>query len=201
MAKMFAGMILASGLAACVTAPEMEMNAAADAQAPRLIEADAPHAEAPAPLSHFAPMIGRWVITDWSPNETGAWIEGSGADWDFAYVMDGWAVQDVWVKPGRATAVDDPSQRTIGTNVRLWDDANDRWKMSWIRTSAGEPQTWYAQSTAEEIVMTLTLPGQDAPRRRITFYDMTGETFDWRMEAAGEDGAWSEIYRIHGERP
>lgn len=162
--------------------------------------ASSPHPDAPEALSHFAPLIGRWAVKDWTRDANGDWVEGPGADWEFAYAMDGWAVEDTWVQPPRDAALKPGAQRFYGVNVRAWDPASGDWKMTWIHTRAGDPQTWRATSTPDEIVMTLTPPGADAPQRRITFFDMTGDTFDWRMELAGEDGGWREAYRIHGDR-
>jgi hypothetical protein len=159
-----------------------------------------PAEDAPAALAHFEPLIGRWEITDWTKDEDGNWVEGTGADWDFWYALDGWAVQDLWVRPGRDTELDDEKKRFIGTNLRMWDPAAEAWKMSWIFKGPGAPQNWTATSTPDEIVMSFTPPGAEEPAQRIRFFNMTGDSFDWMMTARGDDGEWAEAYKIRGVR-
>lgn len=155
---------------------------------------------APEQLSHFAPLVGRWKIEDWSKDKEGNWVESTGAEWDFWYALDGWAVQDLWVKPGYNVEVDDPTKRIIGTNVRVWDTKAEKWMMSWIHTAPGAPQTWTATSTPEEIDMEFTPQGAEESVRRIKFFNMSGDHFDWMMYVRGEDGEWAEGYKIRGTR-
>ncbi len=155
---------------------------------------------APEQLSRFAPLIGRWKIEDWSKDKEGNWVESTGADWDFWFALDGWAVQDLWVQPGYDVELEDPTKRFVGTNVRVWNTAAEQWKMSWIYSPPGAPQNWIATSTPEEIDMEFTPPGAEQSARRIKFFNMTGDHFDWMMYTRGEDDAWVEAYKIRGVR-
>ena len=35
---------------------------------------------------------------------------------------------------------------------------------------------------------------------RITFFDMTDDSFDWKLEWSKDKEQWQEVYRIHGTR-
>jgi len=184
--------IFAAALLAFTSASVAGINAA---------QAETPGANpnAPEQLSHMRNMIGRWAIKDQSLGQDGSWTDGPGADWDFYYTLDGYAIEDIWVQPPRAVDVDDEKTRTVGVNIRKYDPDADKWVMAWITKAPGGVQTFSATSTDEELVMVEDVPSAQGSIRRITFYNMTGATFDWRMEVSSDDGAnWREIYRIKG---
>jgi hypothetical protein len=181
----------------CVLSASHDLAIAGDAEHPKSV--GTPADGAPEELEHFRNLIGNWSIQDWTKTSEGEWTEGPGADWDFWYAMKGWAVQDLCVRPGMNTDMEDPSQRFIGTNIRVWDSQIGKWKMSWIFNQTGAPQAWEATSTPEEIAMTFTPPGTTEPSRRVRFYNMTGTQFDWHMQAL-QDGNWNDVYRLKGTR-
>lgn len=155
---------------------------------------------APDELHHFAPMIGRWAIEDWALGADGEWVAGAGADWDFWYGMDGWAVLDLWVRPGREVDTASPDDRFVGMNIRLWDTAAQQWRMTWVYKQPGPAQRLEATSTPDEINMTRHDPESGALIERIRFYNMTGDSFDWIMTQPDENGDWRGVYKLKGTR-
>lgn len=153
--------------------------------------------DAPEQLAQMDPLIGAWRITDQERQDDGSWAPGDGAEWHFYYILDGYGIQDDWIQP--ATDVDIPeSERVRGTNIRIYDPKEERWEMAWIAKPGNSLQTFHAHYADGALIMeSVSGTPQD---RRITFYDMTGETFDWTMEIQRPDGSWLAVYRIHGER-
>lgn len=171
-------------------------NPGADAPAPKM----GPNENAPPELSHMQNMIGDWAIADQVRQQDGSWADGPGADWDFYYTLDGYAIEDIWVKPARATPVDDEAQRVVGVNIRKYDPEAEQWVMAWLTKAPGGVQTFSATSDEEKVVMRNDVTPPQGQMRRITFYNMTGENFDWRLELSSDGEAWTEVYRIHGTR-
>lgn len=159
-----------------------------------------PNENAPPELSHMANMIGEWAIADSVRQQDGSWADGTGADWDFYYTLDGYAIEDIWVKPARATAVDDESSRTVGVNIRKYDPEAQQWVMAWLTKAPGGVETFTATSDDEQVVMLADAPNAQGQLRRITFYNMTGDSFDWRLEWSTDGEQWTEVYRIRGTR-
>jgi len=178
----------------------IELIAAAALGPAEAAVADGPNPHAPAQLAHMAPLIGHWDMRDWSRNADGEWVEGPGADWTFWWALDGYAVQDLWVAPGRDVAVDDPAKRQVGTNVRRVDPETGAWEMAWLTRAAGPTLRFTAESDGDTIVMRSVEPHFTGAPTRVTFYDMTGDSFDWTLERAADGETFVEILRLKGTR-
>jgi len=187
--KVFIAFILLT-VAACGGEKEMSLHGALSV-----------NENAPAELSHLKNMIGEWAIEDSILQADGSWAPGPGADWDFYYTLDGYAFEDIWVQPPRAVSVEDETKRTVGVNIRKYDPVAEKWVMAWLTKGPGVVQTFSATSNEDELVMVEDEVNAQGYIRRITFYNMTGDTFDWRMEASTDEGeTWAEAYRIKGTK-
>jgi len=162
--------------------------------------ADGPNDNAHANLRHMAPLIGQWDITDYNLSPEGEWVEGSGADWSFWWALDGYAVQDLWIAPGYDVALDDETRRSVGTNIRRVDPATGEWEMAWLTKASGPTLRFTAKSTEDEVVMESVEPHFTGAPTRITFYNMTGDSFDWTLERAADGETYTAIYKIEGTR-
>lgn len=152
---------------------------------------------APPETMQLAPLLGNWKITDQALQQDGNWVPGNGAQWHWYTILDGYAIQDDWIAP----ALDDPtpeSGRQFGTNIRIYNPAEQRWEMAWAASSGNKIDTFVATGDDETVVMTGEFNGRNS---RITFFDMTADSFDWKLELQNpEDETWLEVYRIHGDR-
>jgi len=72
--------------------------------------------------------------------------------------------------------------------------------MTWLTPSSAQPQNFTATSTFDEIVMSADDIDPQGNFRRITFLDMTDDSFDWKLEWSKDKEQWLEVYRIHGSR-
>jgi len=140
------------------------------------------------PLAQFGQYLGDWRIEDSRlSRETGLWEPGQGARWIFSCLGDGTAIQDFWI----------PSGGPVGTNLRTYSDETGSWDIAWaIKGVPGFAHIVAKQNVAGEIVMEYRSPVQNPPRR-ITFYPVDKEGWNWKLEFSFDGGdSWTEVYRI-----
>jgi hypothetical protein len=184
------------------------------AQAP---PAPAPSAAAPAPAfdpgrlnpdappetRQFGRFAGIWDVDMKIRQDDGSWPEkGFPAEWRFRYALDGWAIQDDWFAPPPDRPVEEGGRRQLGTNLRIYDPAAKHWDVAWISNTQQQLSTFEAVAEGDDGMVMTGLHASGKPSRT-TFYDVTDDSFDWRLElqGLGEDPeAWTEVARIHAER-
>lgn len=163
--------------------------------------ADGPAEGAPPELAHFAKLIGDWSTTEEGLAPDGSsWAPSKGADWNFRWSFDGWGIADDYTSPPMSESVEDESKRQRGTNLRIYNPTSGQWVMTWLTPGSATPQNFTATSTDGKIVMSNDALNPQGHWGRITFFEMTGDTFDWKLEWSKDKESWFEVYRIHGER-
>jgi len=170
-------------------------GAALAAGAPLL--AEGPNPDAPDAVRQYGQLMGDWTCASSSLQADGTWLEAPGrATWSWYYVLEGYAVQDVW-RPG------DPAQ-PVGTNLRTYDAEADTWHMVWATSAQARFDHFSAVHQDGRIVMTgerwarKAFPAHTA---RITFYGITDKHFDWSYEfSASGEAPWTEQSRLSCDR-
>lgn len=140
-----------------------------------------PAADAPAGLRQFDFLIGRhdialhaWTGSGWTPPRP------VGARWNGWWGLEGRAVYDEWIDPD-TTGGRPPSR---GVNVRLYDEAEDRWTMMWV----AEPGRTVQDLRAEL---------RDG---RLTMWQVHPERRGWKAEFERlEDGRWARTAFLQDE--
>ena len=100
-----------------------------------------------------------------------------------ARVLEGRAVQDVWIMPPRDQRRGDPDRGMdmYGTTLRSWDPARQVWRIAWTNPVSGHREEqaghWNGRDILQEGVRA------DGTRTRWTFTEITGNSFHWRGEA------------------
>ena len=165
---------------------------------PSNINTIGPNPDAPAAVQQFGQLVGQWSCAGENRAQYGSWTPNPApARWNWYWVLDGYAVQDVW-QPG-TSAPNAPLR--VGTNVRLYDAKTQQWNIIW-GTAA---QSYWENITAKwqadgRIVMHMERPKGtfNAHTARITFFNITDDTFDWHYEAAapGTDVAAESGWRL-----
>jgi hypothetical protein len=152
---------------------------------------------APPETAQFGQLVGIWDITDETLQQDGTWQTGEGAEWIWYYTLDGYAIQDDWIAPPRSVPTSE-TPRQYGTNLRIYNPAAQQWDLTWISNTDRKLSTFTATEEGSTLVMRGThASGNDA---RITFFDMTNTTFEWKLAFGQDDGSWLEVYRIHAVR-
>jgi hypothetical protein len=160
------------------------------------------HSAAPPELQHFSSLLGSWRTTEETLNPDGSgWTVRPHADWHFYLAMNGWAIRDEYFSPALDIAIDDEKNRTIGNNLRVFDSAKGQWHMEWLNKNGTISNTFTARSDSQQIVMLSTQANPSGYFSRITFFAMTPQTFEWKLEWSRDaQSGWFEVGRIHGKR-
>ena len=138
--------------------------------------------EAAMTFSQFGSFSGEWKCTAQQRGDSG-WVQQPGVHtWRWYPILDGTAMQDEWLSDPEA-----PGPRTLGTNVRIWNTERDRWEIAWTSNRQQEWDLIWAEQVRGDMVMHMSRPKRaayNAHVARITFHNITENSFDWRYESA-----------------
>jgi hypothetical protein len=130
----------------------------------------------------FGQFIGDWDITEARyPQPDGSEIKRKG-EIHFGWILDGRAVQDVWMM------YDEKTRRAVpaGTTIRFYDREIDAWHSIWISPVQNALQTFIARKVNDEIVLEgRTKEGY--PENWI-FSQITPTSFRWRSMETHDNG-------------
>jgi hypothetical protein len=147
-------------------------------------------------LGDAAEALG-WLVGGWSAevrdfDAKGNVRSGTG-EWWFSWVLEGRAMQDVWIVPTRAQRSEEHGPLLSGSNdrygstVRWFDRAERQWKMVWINPVSGKTNTLAGGRQGDRVV----LEGEeDGHPLRWSFNDIRPNSFVWRGETHASDGLW-----------
>lgn len=145
-------------------------------------------------------LLGSWDIelVDHLPDGT---QRTSAGEWHFARVLEGRAIQDVFIVPPRiARGPGLPlAGNRYGTTLRVYDARLDAWRVTWINPVSGVTNTLVGRRRGDEIVQ----EGVDADGARITwsFSEIGPRSFRWRGQVSTDDGkTWRLVVEFSGRR-
>ncbi len=100
-----------------------------------------------------------------------------------ARVLEGRAVQDVWIMPrsDERRSGSDPSMNMYGTTLRSWDSATRSWRIEWTNPVRGHHEEQVGRWNGRDILQEGTR--SDGTKTRWTFTEITDDAFHWRGEA------------------
>lgn len=110
-------------------------------------------------------------------------------EWHFGWVLEGRAIQDVWIVPSRQArrpgeAVDNGF---YGTTLRVYDPRIDAWHIQWTDPVSQTYFSMIGRKQGEAIVQ--EGDGTGGNRIRWSFSEITPNSFRWRGEISADDGA------------
>lgn len=149
------------------------------------LRADGPHPDHADALQLFGRLIGSWSI-EWRglyDEEEGGWRTAVG-EWHFGWVLQGRAVQDVWIVPRRSDP--EPGQG-YGTTIRFYDAATKAWRVVWVNPAKGAIYIFEIQEVDGGIVMTTR--DTENELARWAFSEIAENTFRWKGSASDDGGA------------
>jgi hypothetical protein len=142
---------------------------------------DALHAAGPAPdraaqMGLYAWLVGSWEMDAIVHLDDGTTHRGRG-EVHAAWVLDGRAIQDVWILPGVFH----------GTTLRIHDPGRDAWHILWSDPVRQYYARQLGRASGDGIVQHGT---NDAGETiRWSFSDITPSAFRWRGERSRDGGA------------
>lgn len=155
---------------------------------------------APADLSRFAFLIGRWKCDAKVMLPSGEW-QTFHATWVGRYILDGYAIADEY----RMT---DTSGKLIvlGMNFRSYDAAKRVWNIKWLDALTGSWVTLGSEdfggvkSTDQSIVYAFKEPVAAHAYTRATYTNLSPTHFTWRGEKSDDGNTWSEFMVVDAYR-
>jgi len=159
------------------------------------LAADGPHPEHAEELMLFGQFVGEWEL-DWACyDETGEPTETERGEWIFAWVLEGRAVQDVWIIPERDRR-GEPGLPLgeYGTTLRVYHPRLDAWVITWNGPIKGVRRLFLGRRSGPDILVDGRNENGD-PMRWI-FSEITERTFRW-SSVVSTDG--EETWRLREE--
>jgi len=162
--------------------------------------ADEPFPELKEKLSLFGQFIGDWnIIEARYPQPDGTEIKRTG-EVHFGWILEGKAIQDVWVSHDLVTGKPKPR----GTTIRFYDPKIDAWHIIWINPDRCIIQILLARKIEENIVLEGKTP-EGYPEKWI-FSEIKPNSFKWHSVESHDDGkTWMlteemDLKRRHAKR-
>lgn len=143
----------------------------------------------------FGQFVGDWDILEdrfFEPDGTETVLEG---ELHWGWILDGRAVQDVWMFRDKETKRLIPA----GTTVRFYDPKIDAWQSTWITTEGNAVVKFIGRKVGDEIVLEGT--SADGDLLKWTFTDIKSDSFTWLGEESKDGGkTWKLAERMMIQR-
>jgi hypothetical protein len=144
----------------------------------------------------FGWLIGSWEAAVYDYAADGTARESSG-EWHFGRVLEGRAIQDVWIVPPRSQRSSKPLSKQnnrYGTSLRVYDREIGAWRVTWFNPVTGARNDLVGRRQDADIV----LEGINAEGRKIrwSFKEITPTSFRWLGESLEPDG---KTWRLEAE--
>jgi hypothetical protein len=150
------------------------------------LAATGPHPDIPIEHQIFRPFIGSWDLAVTWYDKDGAIRRQQNGEWHFSWVLEGRAVQDVWIVPPRTERSGSDQLYEYGASLRFFDSETGLWRSTWIGPMQRSTYTFAARMVGADLVLDTKLDGS---RMRWTFSDIAPDRFRWTNEKE-EAGAW-----------
>lgn len=142
---------------------------------------------APPETSQFSFIVGKWDCKTKFLTPAGEYNEGH-ATWTGSYILDGWAIQDLWVTEGSKGSF-------YGLNIRSFNKALGKWDNRWLPQGTLEWKHYDSEMVGDNMVMT---GGEGTDQRgpyidRNTFSEIGKDSWRWRKDRSWDGGeTWFE---------
>jgi hypothetical protein len=155
---------------------------------------------APAALSRFAFLIGKWRCEARVKSVNGEW-QTLQATWVGRFILDGNAIADEYRMVATSGEV-----IVLGVNLRVYDAAKQNWNMKWLNALAG---TWIdlgpeelggVRFDGQSIIYAFREPVAAHAFTRATYTNISEKHFTWRGEKSDDGKNWSEFMVVEAHR-
>jgi hypothetical protein len=163
------------------------------------LRADAPDEALARKLRLYGQFVGSWdLAVEWHP-PTGN-VQRAAGEWHFAWVLEGRAVQDVWIFPSRhARAVQPQPWAFYGSTFRWYEPAIDAWHIRYFEPTRPFEMRQLGRAVGADIVQV----GEDHNliRRRWRFVEIAERSFRWQGHASWDRGeSWTLELEMQARR-
>lgn len=161
--------------------------------------ASAPHTKYRDKLMLFGQFIGNWEA-DFAVYKGDGTTQIEKAEWHWGWILEGRAIQDVWILPRRSHRETSTFERPdYGTTIRFYDPKIDAWRTVWVSPAHSEIITFIAKQVGDEIV--LEGNAMDGTLMRWIFSKITPNSYHWRRVHSRDGGkTWSLFKEMNVRR-
>ncbi|HVY05524.1 MAG TPA: hypothetical protein VHB46_06070 [Burkholderiales bacterium] len=152
------------------------------------LHADGPAADRAGKMMLYGQFVGSWDGRLRYLDAEGVRRETT-AEVHFGWVLEGRAVQDVWIAPSRIGRKPDDRLLMHGSTFRIYDPQNDIWHITWLDPVKQLRNTMTGQAVGNDIVQEYR--ANDGRRIQWTFTEITPDSFHWtNRDSADGGGSW-----------
>jgi hypothetical protein len=167
-----------------------------------VLHAKAPNPEHAEALQLYGRFIGDWDTEIIAHGPDGARHRALG-EIHFGWILEGRAIQDVWMIPRLADRAGAPpfpiAGNWYGTTIRVYDPTIEAWRISWIDPARNTFRQQIGRARGEDIVQEGTT--ESGALSRWSFTKITADSFHWLGEAKPAGGSsWQLIVEVLAER-
>jgi hypothetical protein len=161
-----------------------------------LLSASGRSPEIPETADVYGWLVGSWELEVLHYNGLDLSSPKITGEAHFAWVLEGRAIQDVWVmpRPSDRRSCIDRSLNMYGTTQRVWDPALQAWRILWVNPISGHQEHQIGRKIGDEIIQIGARPNGVPTRWRFT--EITADTFHWLGEVLEPDG---KTWKLEGE--
>ena len=200
-----------SGLIATLLALSVPVCSPGEAQVSELkssgliaaLHANGPASDRTEALKLYGQFIGDWDadIVTYTPD--GIRHQGQG-EIHFGWILEGRAIQDVWMIPRRNERRPDAPVMPVagnwyGTTLRIYDPALGAWRILWIDPATNSYRQQIGRAEGADIVQTGKT--EAGTLSRWSFTDIMANSFHWKGEGSTDDGkTWRLFVEVFAHR-
>jgi hypothetical protein len=162
-----------------------------------VLHADGPVGERAEQMALYGQFIGSWDTDVVSYEPDGTQHSGRG-EIHFGWVLEGRAIQDVWMIPRRAERRADMPAMPVagnwyGTTLRVYDPGIDAWHILWTDPANQVYTRQIGRPRGNDIVQEGTMP--NGAILRWSFTEITANSFHWLGEHSADGGTswWLQV--------
>jgi hypothetical protein len=134
-----------------------------------------------------------WLVGSWELDVLHYWAidvsaQGIKCEVHAGWVLEGRAVQDVWIMPPRSNRTPnmDKKMNMFGTTLRVWDPGIQAWRITWRNPAGDHHEEQIGRRNGKDVVQIGVRP--NGTSTRWTFTEITSDSFHWLGESLGSDG-------------
>lgn len=116
------------------------------------------------------------------------------AEVHFGWVLEGRAVQDVWIAPARKDRKEGEPLLMHGATFRIYDPENDLWHITWLDPVKQRQDVMVGRASGADIVQEYR--ADDGRRVQWMFTEITADSFHWTNRDSADDG---KNWTVRGE--
>ncbi len=144
-------------------------------------------------LATFGQFVGAWTFEGAEIAEDGTRTAKDKGEIHFHWILEGRAIQDVWLDTERS----DDSPKMLGTTIRYYDPKTDRWSITWVHPKYDTVRTFTGHVASADIVLEGT--SQSGAQLRWIFSEIKPDSFRWHAEKLA-GGKWRTYEDLRAKR-